>query len=68
VKKAPSVLVRPDAETTAIRTVDSNISEPVETSYYSVNGSQQPRLQKGINIVKTRYSDGKVETKKIFVR
>ena len=39
--------------------------KPVSTSFFSVDGKQQPALKRGLNIVRTTLDDGSVVTKKI---
>lgn len=48
--------------------VSTESSELVSTKYYSIGGVESPVPVKGINIVKSVYSDGSVEVHKILVK
>ncbi len=52
--------------TTAINGVAG--AQTLGVKIYSVAGSQQSRLQKGVNIIKTTMSDGTVRTSKVLVK
>ena len=54
--------------TTDINSTTDATATPVATAYYSVNGTQNSKLVKGINIVKTTMSDGSVKVSKVFVK
>lgn len=52
----------------------TSIEEPetsanvASTSYYSINGTEQSGLKKGMNIVKTVLTNGKTVTRKVMVK
>lgn len=53
--------------TTAVETVTS--ASPIKAvTIYGINGAQQSRLQKGVNIVKTVKADGSVKMVKVLVK
>ncbi len=49
-------------------TEEETEGEILHTTYYSIDGKMHETPIKGINIVKTIYSNGTVKTKKIFVK
>lgn len=51
-----------------IESIVRNASNIVETTYYSLDGTQRETAVKGINIVKCKMSDGIVKTMKIIVK
>lgn len=55
---------------TAIESVSAGTSEAAVTSttYYSIDGTRQSRLLKGVNIIKTTLADGSVRIQKVLVR
>ncbi len=54
-------------EETGITEVGNNV-QLVGTQYFSLNGTVLNAPQKGINILRQTYSDGKVTVKKVFVK
>lgn len=52
----------------AINTVRKEIKDIDSRRIYTLDGKLVKTFQKGLNIVTTRYSDGTIETKKIFFR
>lgn len=54
--------------TTAISDAENVAPEVVETRIYTVSGAEIPQLQPGLNIVKSRMSNGKTTVKKVMVR
>ena len=54
-------------ETTGISMANAEV-EVVTRQYFNANGAEMPEMTKGLNIVKTTYSNGKTEVKKIMVR
>lgn len=54
---------------TGIETTASTIAtQPVSTTYYGLDGRQIETPRRGVIIVKTRMSDGSVQTKKIIIK
>ena len=56
-----------DGQTTGISTASAEV-EVVNRQYFNANGAELPEMGKGLNIVRTTYSNGKTEVKKIMVR
>ena len=56
-----------DGQTTGISTASAEV-EVVNCQYFNANGAELPEMGKGLNIVRTTYSNGKTEVKKIMVR
>ena len=54
--------------TTAITTAEATATGVVSRAIYSLDGTQQVRLLKGVNIVKTTLADGTVRVSKVLVR
>lgn len=52
----------------AINTVRKEIKDIDSRRIYTLDGKLVKTFQKGLNIVTTRYSDGTIETKKVFFR
>ena len=55
-------------ETTGIDAATTASSEIVATRIFTANGAEVPTYQKGLNIVKTTYANGKTEIRKIMVK
>ena len=54
---------------TGIETTASTIAnQPVSTTYYGLDGRQIEAPRRGVIIMKTRMSDGSVQTKKIIIK
>ena len=51
---------------TAIAPLPSLADEPIGTEIFTLDGRQVQSLTKGVNIVRTVYRDGRVETKKVL--
>jgi hypothetical protein len=49
-----------------IKSVTDGVAEAISTEYYSVDGSRLTSPQRGVNIVRTRYANGKVSVKKVL--
>ena len=43
-------------------------AQVVRTEVYTINGMRASSLSKGVNIMRTTYSDGSVKTRKVLVR
>ena len=52
----------------AINTVRKEIKDVDSRRIYTIDGKLVKNYQKGLNIITTRYSDGTIETKKVFFR
>ena len=48
--------------------IDNVAAVATKTVYYAIDGRQIALPGKGVNIVKTVYSDGRIEVKKVFVK
>lgn len=48
--------------------IDNVAAVVTKTVYYAIDGCQLAIPSKGVNIVKTVYSDGRIEVKKVFVK
>ncbi len=48
--------------------IDNVAAVATKTVYYAIDGRQLALPGKGVNIVKTVYSDGRIEVKKVFVK
>ena len=58
-----------DKEVTDIAAVGENVeAEVVAATVYTLSGTEIPAFQKGVNVVRTRYSDGSVKVKKVLVK
>ena len=58
-----------DKEATSVAAVGENVeAEVVATTVYTLSGTEIPAFQKGVNVVRTRYSDGSVKVKKVLVK
>ena len=58
--------VNADDVNSAINTVRKEIKDVDSRKIYTIDGKLVKTYQKGLNIITTRYSDGTIETKKIF--
>lgn len=53
-----------DAQANSIDDVDDNGADVVSVSYYDITGAEHANVVKGLNIIKTLYSDGRVMIEK----
>lgn len=58
-----------DDQTTAIQTVEAEGAQTVvATQIFTAAGKEIPSLQPGLNIIRTRYADGRVTVRKVMQR
>lgn len=60
------VFIYPNDESTGINSIETTDKHAESTEYYNVLGSRVNTLQKGLNIVVTRYKDGTVKARKVL--